>query len=110
MSKKVKNRPAAAAFMEFLGTAKAEEAFLKSNPSDIGTATDYAVSTYTPLQAASAKIIQGTKNIAQFLDRDTRPDFAYPIVQNAMNDFLNTPSSGASIGTQLEAQAKAIFT
>ncbi|MDQ6658641.1 MAG: ABC transporter substrate-binding protein [Actinomycetota bacterium] len=110
MSKKVKNRPAAAAFMEFLGTAKAEEAFLKSNPSDIGTTTDYAASTYTPLQKASAKIIQGTKNIAQFLDRDTRPDFAYPIAQNAMNDFLNNPSSGASIGTQLEAQAKAIFT
>ncbi len=110
MSKKVKNRPAAAAFMEFLGTAKAEEAFLKSNPSDIGTATDYAVSTYTPLQTASVKIIQDTKNIAQFLDRDTRPDFAYPIAQNAMNDFLNNPSSGASICTQLEAQAKAIFT
>jgi multiple sugar transport system substrate-binding protein len=110
MSKKVKNRPAAAALMEYLGTAAAEQTFLKANPSDIGTATDYDKSTYTALQKASVQIIEGTKNIAQFLDRDTRPDFAYPIVQNALNDFLNNPKSSNSVCSKLEAQAKSIFT
>jgi multiple sugar transport system substrate-binding protein len=110
MSKKVKNQAGAAALLEYLGTAAAEEAFLKPNPSDIGTANNYDQSTYTTLQKASVEIIKGTKNIAQFLDRDTRPDFAYPIAQNAMNDFLNNPKSGSSICSKLEAQAKQIFT
>jgi multiple sugar transport system substrate-binding protein len=110
MSAKVKNQPGAAAFMEYLGTAKAEETFLKPNPADIGTATDYDTSTYTPLQKQSVQIIKNTKNLAQFLDRDTRPDFAYPIVQNALADFLNDPSSGDSVCSSLEAQAQHIFT
>jgi multiple sugar transport system substrate-binding protein len=109
MSKKVKNRVGAAAFLEYLGSAQAEQAFLKPNPSDIGTATDYDTSTYTPLQKKSVQIIQQTKNIAQFLDRDTRPDFAYPIAQNAMNDFLNNPNDVDSICAKLESQAKSIF-
>jgi multiple sugar transport system substrate-binding protein len=110
MSKKVKNRGAAAAFMEYLGSAAAEQTFLKPNPSDIGTATDYDASTYTALQKKSVDIIKNTKNLAQFLDRDTRPDFAYPICQNAMNDFLNNPKDIDSICSKLEAQAKSIFT
>jgi multiple sugar transport system substrate-binding protein len=110
MSAKVQNKAGATAFMEYLGTAKAEETFLKPNPADIGTATDYDTSTYTPLQKQSVQIIKTTKNLAQFLDRDTRPDFAYPIVQNALNGFLNDPSSGDSICSSLEAQAQHIFT
>jgi multiple sugar transport system substrate-binding protein len=110
MSKKVKNKAGAVALLEYLGTGAAEQAFLKPNPSDIGTANNYDQSTYTPLQKSSVEIIKSTKNIAQFLDRDTRPDFAYPIAQNAMNDFLNNPKSSASICSKLEAQAKQIFT
>ena len=109
MSKKVKNQAGAAAFLEYLGTAAAEQAFLKPNPSDVGTANNYDQSTYTPLQKSSVQLIKSTKNIAQFLDRDTRPDFAYPICQNAMNDFLNGVSVD-SICSKLEAQAKQIFT
>ena len=109
MSKKAKNPAAAKAFLEYLGTAKAEQAFLKPNPSDIGTATDYDTGTYTALQKKSVQIIQNSKNIAQFLDRDTRPDFAYPIVQNAMNSFLNNPKDVDTVCSQLESQAKAVF-
>jgi multiple sugar transport system substrate-binding protein len=109
MSKKVKNHAGAVAFMEYLGSAAAEQAFLKPNPSDIGTANNYDQSTYTALQKSSVEIIKSTKNIAQFLDRDTRPDFAYPICQNAMNDFLNNPKDVSSICSKLESQAKAIF-
>jgi multiple sugar transport system substrate-binding protein len=108
MSAKVSNRAGAAAFLEYLGTAQAEAAFLKPNPSDVGTATDYDTSTYTPLQVKSAQIIKNTKNIAQFLDRDTRPDFAYPVVQNALQQFINDKDSQA-VCKSLESQAKTIF-
>ena len=109
MSAKVKNRKGAAAFMEYLGSAAAERTYLKSDPSDIGTATNYPANTYTPLQKKSVQIITNTKNLAQFLDRDTLPNFAYPDVQSAMNAFLNDPSSYASICSKLEQQAKSVF-
>ena len=109
MSAKVKNRKGAAAFMEYLGTAAAEQTYLESDPSDIGTATDYPTNTYTALQKKSVDIIKNTKNLAQFLDRDTLPSFAYPDVQNAMNSFLNDPSSYSSICSTLQRQAKAAF-
>lgn len=110
MSKKVKNHAGAVAFMEYLGTGKAQHTFLKPNPSDIGTAKDYPTSTYTPLQKESVKIIDSTKHLAQFLDRDTRPDFAYPIMQNALNKFLANPKSYKAVCSKLEQQAKTVFT
>jgi multiple sugar transport system substrate-binding protein len=108
LSKKPKNEAAAKAFLEYLGTAKAEQTYLKSDPTDVGTAKDYDESTYNQLQKDSATIIAGTKNIAQFLDRDTRPDFAYPVVQNALQSFINSRDTN-TVCNQLESQAKAIF-
>lgn len=109
MSKSPKNETAAKALLTYLGTAAAEQAFLKPNPSDVGTADDYDTSTYTDLQKKSVDLISKTKNIAQFLDRDTRPDFAYPIVQNALNTFLNNTKDVDTVCNQLEQQAQVIF-
>ena len=108
MSKSPKNKDAATAFLEFLGTAHAESIYLASDPTDVGVASNYDQSTYNALQKASAKIIGETKNIAQFLDRDTRPDFAYPIVQNALQSFITSQNSQA-VCQQLESQAKGVF-
>jgi multiple sugar transport system substrate-binding protein len=109
MSKSPKNKAGATTLLEFLGTAKAEAAYLASDPTDVGTADNYDQSSYNQLQKDSAKIIAQTKNIAQFLDRDTRPDFAYPIVQTALQQFINDQNS-QSVCSSLENQAKTIFT
>jgi len=108
MSKAPKNKEAATAFLEFLGTPHAESIYLASDPTDVGVATDYDQSTYNALQKASAELIGKTAHIAQFLDRDTRPDFAYPIVQNALQSFITNQDSQA-VCQQLETQAKAVF-
>jgi multiple sugar transport system substrate-binding protein len=108
VSKSPKNEAAAKAFLEYLGTAQAEATYLKSDPTDVGTATNYDESTYNQLQKDSAAIIAGTKNIAQFLDRDTRPDFAYPVVQNALQGFIDSKDTDTACNS-LESQAKAIF-
>jgi multiple sugar transport system substrate-binding protein len=109
MSKKPKNKALAVQFLEYLGTADAEKTYLASDPTDVGTASNYNQSSYNALQKASAEIIAKTPNIAQFLDRDTRPDFAYPTVQNALQGFINDKDSGKACSS-LEKQAKAIFT
>ncbi|MGY2875967.1 multiple sugar transport system substrate-binding protein [Marmoricola sp. URHA0025 HA25] len=108
MSKNPKNKAGAVKFLEYLGTAAAEQTYLASDPTDVGTASDYDESTYNQLQKDSAEIIKNTKNIAQFLDRDTRPDFASPVVQNALQQFVNDQDSQA-VCQSLESQAKTIF-
>jgi multiple sugar transport system substrate-binding protein len=108
MSKDPKNKDAATKLLEFLGTADAEAAYLASDPTDVGTASDYDESSYNQLQKDSADIIANTTNIAQFLDRDTRPDFASPVVQNALQQFVDDQDSQAACQS-LEDQAKTIF-
>ena len=55
----------------------------------IPTANDADTSTYTPLQKKAAEIIGEAQRITQFLDRDTRSDFAGA---NGMQAFLQTSS------------------
>jgi multiple sugar transport system substrate-binding protein len=109
MSKSPKAKDLAVSFLEYLGTAEAEAVYLASDPTDVGTAKNYDESTYNQLQKDSAAIIAKTPNIAQFLDRDTRPDFAYPTVQDALQSFISDLDGDKACST-LEAQAKAIFT
>ena len=49
------------------------------------------------------------KNIAQFLDRDTRPDFASTVVIPAFQDFIKTPDDIDGLTKSLEEQKKTIF-
>jgi multiple sugar transport system substrate-binding protein len=87
VSAKAKNLPQAKAFMEFLASGEAVDIFLKSSPNNVAAAKDADTSAYTPFQKSMATIIGGSNKIAQFLDRDTRPDFAGA---NAMQGFLQT--------------------
>jgi len=87
VSAKVKNLDGAKAFMEYLATGEAQAIFLESSPNNVAAAKDADTSKYTPFQQKMAEIIGGSQKIAQFLDRDTRPDFAGA---NGMQGFLQT--------------------
>ncbi len=110
MSKKVKNKDGATALLEFIGTPAAEALYGKSDPSNISAATDADTSKYNAIQQKSAEIIKNSKNIAQFLDRDTNPDFADNTVANMITSFFNSPNDVASQLKSLESQAKTVFT
>ena len=77
-----------------------------------GTLTVKKVDTsgYNAVQQRSAAIIAGTKNIAQFLDRDTRPDFASTVMIPALQSFIQNPNDVDSILSNVENQKKSIFT
>jgi len=87
ISAKAKNVDGAKAFMEYLATGAAEAIFLKSSPNNVFVAKDGDTSTYTSWQKTAATLIAGSTKLAQFLDRDTRPDFAGA---NGMQSFLQT--------------------
>ncbi len=109
MAKKPKNEAAAKAFLKYAGTGAAQDIYLKTDPNDVGAATDASTANYNALQKKAAELIKSTKNIAQFLDRDTRPDFASPVVIPAIQSFLNAPTDIDGVTKSLQQQAKTIF-
>lgn len=92
VSSKAKNVDQAKAFMEFLASGDAINIFLASSPNNVAAAKDADTSKYTPFQKKMAEIIGGAQKIAQFLDRDTRPDFAGANgMQGFLQNFLGNP-------------------
>jgi multiple sugar transport system substrate-binding protein len=61
------------------------------------------------VQQKSAEIIGSTANIAQFLDRDTRPDFASTVMIPALQDFIKSPDDIDGLTKSIESQKKSIF-
>ena len=59
----------------------------QNQPGLIPTATDADTSTYSDLQKKAVEIVSKAQKITQFLDRDTRSDFAGA---NGMQAFLQT--------------------
>jgi multiple sugar transport system substrate-binding protein len=109
MASKPKNEAGAKALLEYLGSADAENIYLKTDPGDVGANTQVDTSGYNSVQAKSAEIIGATKNIAQFLDRDTRPDFASTVMIPALQDFIKNPKDIDGLTSSIENQKKSIF-
>ncbi|MFV2064190.1 MAG: ABC transporter substrate-binding protein, partial [Chloroflexota bacterium] len=93
LSKDPRNPDAAKAFLECLSSGAAQIIYLTGNPAaGVAAGNDADTSGYTELQQKSAEIIANSGRIAQFLDRDTRPDFAGPNgMQGFLQDFLQAP-------------------
>ena len=92
LSKAPRNLAGAKALLECVATGKAQLEFLKASPNSVAAAKDADTSGYSAFQKRSAEIIAASGAIAQFLDRDTRPDFAGPNgMQGFLLDFLNNP-------------------
>jgi multiple sugar transport system substrate-binding protein len=102
MAANPQNVDAAKAFLTFLSTGAAQNIFLESSPNNVAAGNDADTSNYTPFQQKMAEIIGSSQKIAQFLDRDTRPDFAGPNgMQGFLQTFLNDPDQDldAFLGT-----------
>jgi multiple sugar transport system substrate-binding protein len=109
MSKKAKNVDEAKALLKYLGTAAAANIYLKTDPNDVAANKNASKARYNALQQKAAKLIAGTKHIAQYMDRDTRPDFASTVMIPALQQFLNKPNDVNSLVKNIEKQKKSIF-
>jgi len=106
---KPKNEPAAKALLKYFGSKDAGTLYAKTDPTTLIANSDADLSGYTALQKKSAQIVGSAKSIAQFLDRDTRPDFASTVVIPALQSFIKNPSDINGLQNSLENQAKSIF-
>ncbi len=89
-----KNPEAAKAFLKCVGSPEAQVAYVTSP--GIGSVAVSPLaddSKYTEAQKLNAAVLKSAGNIAQFLDRDARADFAGPSgMQGFLLSFLNDPS------------------
>ena len=84
---------AARELLRFLASAEAQTTYVADNQSRIATATGADEAAYTQLQRQMAAVIAGAGRLAQFFDRDTRPDFAGADGMQALfSDFLQDPA------------------
>jgi multiple sugar transport system substrate-binding protein len=77
----------AKAYLEFWAKGSTQIIMFQNQQGLIPTATDADTSTYTPLQKKAVELVSKAQRITQFLDRDTRSDFAGA---NGMQAFLQT--------------------
>jgi multiple sugar transport system substrate-binding protein len=56
------------------------------------------------------EFVGGAKQISQFLDRDTRPDFASTVMIPALQQFIKSPNDIDGLTKSIESQKKSIFT
>ena len=65
-------------------------------------------SSYDAFQKQQANVMSQAKYITQFLDRDTRPDFAGPVVGPAIQSWYKNPKDVNKIVDSLQAQWEAL--
>jgi multiple sugar transport system substrate-binding protein len=109
VSKKPKNLENAKKLLEYVATPEAEGIYLKSDPNNIATNKNADTSGYSALQKKAVELIGSVKHIAQFLDRDTRPDFASTVMIPSLQAFIKNPGDIDNTLKQIEAQKKSIF-
>jgi multiple sugar transport system substrate-binding protein len=109
ISKKAKNVTAAKEALKYLGTAEAQNLYLKNDPSNVGASSKADSSGYSALQKKAAELIAGAKQISQFLDRDANPTFASTVMIPALQKFVGDPSDIDGLVKSIDSQAKSIY-
>jgi multiple sugar transport system substrate-binding protein len=109
VSKKAKNLDAAKALIKFIASPDAENAYQSVDGGNIPTNSGADTSKFTPFQKKCQEYIAGAKQISQFMDRDTRPDFASQVMIPSLQSFINKPSDIDGLLKNIDAQAKSIF-
>ncbi len=109
LSKDPENIEGAKELLKFIGSGEAQKFYTDANSNWLMTASDADTSNYDSLQNKGLELINSADNIAQFLDRDTRPDYASTVVIPSIQTFLNNPEDINGLTASMEEQAKAIF-
>jgi multiple sugar transport system substrate-binding protein len=109
LSKDPENEAAGKALLEYLAGAEAQNTYLKSDPNNVAANNTADDSNYNAIQVKANELISGAAQISQFLDRDTRPDFASTVMIPALQDFIKNPDDIDGLTSSIEQQKKTIF-
>jgi multiple sugar transport system substrate-binding protein len=97
-------------FLKFLGTPEAAEiANEKAEAKFIAANTNASTDGYSALMKKSVEVVSSASNIAQFLDRDTRADFASTVMIPSLQSFLQDPDDVDGVTKSIQEQKVSIF-
>jgi multiple sugar transport system substrate-binding protein len=109
MSRHPKNAAGAKKLLAYLGSAAAAQTYLATDHNDVAANKNASTAHYNALQRKASKFIGSAKHIAQYMDRDTRPDFASTVMIPALQQFLKAPSDVDGLVKSIQKQKVAIF-
>jgi multiple sugar transport system substrate-binding protein len=109
MTASPENEEGAKEWLRFVGSAAAQDIYVATSPNVIAAHADADTSGYTDLQNKAVELIGNATGIAQFLDRDTRPDFASTVVIPTFQAFLNNPADIETVLSDLQAGKERLF-
>ena len=104
MAAEPKNEEGAKQVLAGMAKPAAIDAYIAIDPAVVAANSEADTSGYNALQQKSVEAVGSAKSIAQFLDRDTDPDFAANVMGPAIADFITDPSSIDSILDDVEAK------
>ena len=91
-------------FLKFAGDIEGVQAIIDVGIPYTSANSQQDTSAYTPFQKQQLAVMAEAKYITQFLDRDTRPDFAGPVVGPSFQEWFRDPSSVDSILESMQSQ------
>jgi len=109
MAKKPRNEAGAKKLLAALAKPAAEQDYVTSDPTVIAVSSEADTSKYSTLQLKGVELVKNAKSIAQFLDRDTRPDFSSTVMIPSIQAWIKSPGDVDSILKDIESQKKTIF-
>jgi multiple sugar transport system substrate-binding protein len=109
MSAEPDNEEGAKEFIAWLGTAEAADVANATGVPFIAANENASKDSYSDLQRKSAEVVGAASNIAQFLDRDTRPDFAATVMIPSLQTFLRNPDDIDGLTSSIQQQKESIF-
>ncbi len=109
ISAKAKNVDGAKALLKHLAQATTQNMATKLDPGTLAASSKADPSGYSSLQKRGAELVNQATHIAQFLDRDTRPDFASTVMIPSLQTFITKPNDVDSLLASIEKQKANIF-
>jgi multiple sugar transport system substrate-binding protein len=109
LSARPRNESGARDLMKFLGSPEAEDTYLSVDPNNVAASDKADTSAYNALQQKAVELVSSAASISQFLDRDTRPDFASTVILPAFQEFLRNPDDVDGLTKSIEDQKASIF-
>jgi len=94
--------------IKFAGSKEGMQAMLDTGEPMTSANKNQDTSSYDAFQKQQLAVMEEAKYITQFLDRDTRPDFAGPVVGPAIQQWFRDPSSVDGILESLQEQWDAL--
>ncbi|GII01957.1 ABC transporter substrate-binding protein [Planobispora takensis] len=109
ISAKAKNVDGAKQLLKHFAAASSQNIATGLDPGTLAASSKADTSGYSSLQKRGAELVSQAAHISQFLDRDTRPDFASTVMIPAFQRFIGEPDDIDALLKDIEAQKVNIF-